>query len=71
MFDIMLKKLENGRILFRDTKTGDSVALTASQALKEVELFLNEQLEKEEENEAKIEDILLEAQNRLFKQSKE
>lgn len=71
MFDLMIKKLDNGRFLIRNPKTSESSNLTPSQAMKYLEEYLVTELEDEAANEEKMEQIRSEAQKRLSGASKQ
>lgn len=57
MFDYMIKVLENGRLLVRDSHAKTSTTLKADQVSSYFENLLKEQLETQNEQDQKIADI--------------
>jgi len=69
MFDLMIRRLDNGRLLIRNPKTGDITNLPASKAIKFLEDFFSEEIENEDTTETNIDDIRSEARKWLSKDS--
>lgn len=65
----MIRRLDNGRLLIRNPKTGDITNLPASKAIKFLEDFFAEEIENENTIETSIDDIRSEARKWLSKDS--
>lgn len=69
MFDLMIRRLDNGRLLIRNPKTGDVTNLPASKTIKFLEDFFAEEIENENTTETNIDDIRSEVQKQLSEAS--
>jgi len=63
MFDYMIKILDNGRLLVRDSNSKDSKVLRADQVSSFFENVLEEQLEAQKEQDEKVAEIKEQVEN--------